>query len=248
MGTATLGTGSITLGAAKSGYLTFAEAGLADTDTCTYLIREGNDFEMGVGTYTAAGTVLSRDTVLKSKISGTLGTSKMVLAGAADVFSVLPASEILVQAITTALLVGTINLGHASDTTLARVSAGVISVEGLNVLLAGKGDTISKGFNVAPNNLGTVSSGTITPDALNGNYQYLINNGAFTLYAPTVDCALDIEVTNGATAGAITFSGFKTPGTGVAGATYATTNLAKWIISIRRINGSSYYSINGPWT
>lgn len=44
---------------------------------------------------------------------------------------------------------GTIELGHASDTTIARVSAGVISVEGVNVLLSGGA-------------LGTPSSGTLT--------------------------------------------------------------------------------------
>lgn len=39
----------------------------------------------------------------------------------------------LVSDTTTALGVGSINLGHASDTTIARVSAGVVSVEGVTV-------------------------------------------------------------------------------------------------------------------
>lgn len=250
MDTATTGTGSITLGAAKTGYFTFAEAGLANADTCAYLLKEGNDFELGIGTYTASGTVLSRDTVIASKIAGVAGTAKMVLAGAAEVFSGQPAGEMLVQAITTALLIGTIEVGHATDTTLARAAAGVLSVEGINLLMAGKGDTISKGFNLTPNNLGTPTNGsTVTPDALNGNYQYLTNNVAgFTIAAPTNDCAIDITVTNGASAGAITFTGFKTPGSGASGATYATTNATFWTLSIRRSNGIATYSWNGPWT
>ena len=248
MGTSSIGTGTITLGSAKAGFMTFAEAGLANGDTVAYIIKEGNDFEIGIGTYTSSGTTLSRDTVLVSKISGSVGTAKMVLAGAAEVFSGQPASEMIIQSITLAFLCGTIDLGHTSDTTLSRSAAGVLAVEGINALLAGKGDTISKGFRVTPNALGTVSSGTLTPDALNGNYQYLTNGGAFTLAAPANDCAIDLLVINGASSGAITFSGFKTPGANVAGASYATTNSTWWIISIRRINGIATYSINGPWT
>lgn len=248
MGTASVGTGTITLGSAKAGFLTFAEAGLANGDTCAYLLKEGNDFELGIGTYTASGTTFSRDTVIVSKISGVAGTSKMVLAGAAEIFSGQPAAEMIVQSISLAFLCGTLDVGHASDSTLSRAAAGVLAVEGINLLLAGKGDTISKGFRVTPNSLGTISSGTLTPDALNGNYQYYTNGGAHTLAAPANDCAIDILVINGASSGAITFSGFKTPGANVAGAAYATTNATWWIISIRRINGVATYSINGPWT
>lgn len=238
MGTATTGTGTITLGSAKAGYLTFAEAGLANADTVAYLLKEGNDFELGIGTYTSAGTTLSRDTVIVSKISGTAGTSKMVLAGAAEVFSGQPAGEMIVQAITTAVLFGTIDLGHASDTTLSRSAAGVLAVEGINVLLAGKTDVISKGFTLSPAALGTISSQTLDPTL--GNYQYGTNNGAFTFTAPTSDCAIDILITNGASAGAISFTGF-TVGSST-GSTYATTNAQKYILSIRRINGTSTYS------
>lgn len=86
MTTATTGTGTITLGAAQAGYLTFAEAGVADADTANYTIIDGNDFECGVGTYTSSGTTFSRDTVTVSKISGTPGTSKLNLSGAATIF------------------------------------------------------------------------------------------------------------------------------------------------------------------
>jgi hypothetical protein len=86
MTTATAGTGTITLGSAKAGYLTPAEAGVANADTVTYCIIDGNDFELGTGTYTTSGTTLSRDTVTVSKISGTAGTTKLTLSGSAEVF------------------------------------------------------------------------------------------------------------------------------------------------------------------
>ena len=97
--------------------------------------------------------------------------------------------------------------------------------------------TISGGFNVVSANVGS-SSFTITP--LSGNYQYFTNNGAATITAPGSDCAVDLLIINGATAGAITFSGFQV---GATGGALTTTNGHDFIVSIRRINGLSTYSI-----
>lgn len=86
MTTATTGTGTVTLGAAFSNsFCTFAEAGVPDGTTVSYVIEEGLDFEVGTGVYTASGTTLSRASVTISKIGGTQGTSKMNLAGNATV-------------------------------------------------------------------------------------------------------------------------------------------------------------------
>ena len=103
--------------------------------------------------------------------------------------------------------------------------------------------TITKGFTITPYNGGTVSSGTYTPDPANGNYQYYTNNGAHTLAVPASDCAIDILITNGASAGAITISGSYTVNSGGVGSTYNTTNGNKFIFSIRRINSISTYSV-----
>ena len=84
--TSTSGTGTVTLGSAFDGFFTFAEAGAQDADVVSYTIEDGNDVEIGRGTYTASGTTLSRDTVLLSKIGGTAGTSKINLSGSATVF------------------------------------------------------------------------------------------------------------------------------------------------------------------
>jgi hypothetical protein len=142
-----------------------------------------------------------------------------------------------------------VNIGNATDTTITRVSAAVVAVEGNTVLTASQTATITKGYTVTPYNGGTVSSGTTTPDPTNGNYQYYTNGGAHTLAAPSSDCAIDVMVINGSSgAGAITMSGFKTPGAGVSGAVYATTANTWWVLSIRRINAVSTFVWNGPWT
>lgn len=86
MTTTTTGTGTITLGSAATGYATFAEAGAVNAAVYAYTIEDGNDFEIGVGTYTSSGTTFSRDTVTLSKIGGTSGTSKINLSGSAQIF------------------------------------------------------------------------------------------------------------------------------------------------------------------
>lgn len=62
--TATTGTGTFTLDGAVGGFDSFAEIG--DGNTTYYSCTDGTDFEVGIGTYTASGTTLSRDSVLES--------------------------------------------------------------------------------------------------------------------------------------------------------------------------------------
>lgn len=91
MSTATTGTGTITLGSAMYGHLTFAQAGVADGDTVTYAIKDGAASEIGRGVYTASGTTLTR-TPLKS----TNSNSAINLSGSAEVF-ITPAAEDIIE-------------------------------------------------------------------------------------------------------------------------------------------------------
>lgn len=80
--TATTGQGAVTLGTAISNsMLTLAEAGASDGDVITFLIEEGDDFEISRGVVSGGGTVVARDTVQTSKIGGVAGTAKLELAG-----------------------------------------------------------------------------------------------------------------------------------------------------------------------
>lgn len=81
MSTTTTGTGTITLGSAVSGFLSFAAAGVSNGDIVGYAISDGANSEVGYGTYTTSGTTLTR-TVIKS----TNSDSTISLSGSAEVF------------------------------------------------------------------------------------------------------------------------------------------------------------------
>jgi len=69
--TTTTGTGTLTLAGAFGGFDSFAEIG--NGNTTYYSCTDGTDFEVGIGTYTASGTTLSRDTIFES--SGATATA-----------------------------------------------------------------------------------------------------------------------------------------------------------------------------
>lgn len=108
----------------------------------------------------------------------------------------------------TALGVGSVELGHASDTTIARVSAGVASLEGSNLLTVASGGALTAGFTSASVSAGTKSSGTYTFDPTVGSVQHYTNGGAHTLAPPATHGAWTLDVTNNGSAGTVTISGW----------------------------------------
>ena len=90
--TSTTGTGTLTCTGAVAGFQTFAAIGNANTTY--YKIKSGNDSEVGLGTYTSAGTTLSRDTVLYSTAGG---TTKITVAAGATVICTYPAEKVVIS-------------------------------------------------------------------------------------------------------------------------------------------------------
>ena len=86
----TTGTGTFTLAGAVTGFQTFAAIGDGNTTYYTIVLQGGTEWEVGLGTYTSSGTLLSRDTVLSSSNSGSLVNFS---AGTKNVFCDYPAPK-----------------------------------------------------------------------------------------------------------------------------------------------------------
>lgn len=98
------------------------------------------------------------------------------------------------------------------------------------------------GFSAPAKDWGNKTGTLALNPKVDGNYQGFNNVGAITITAPTVDCGIDLLMTNGSGAVAPSFSGF-TVAAGNTGDTFTTTAGHKFLISIRRLLGTSTYAI-----
>jgi hypothetical protein len=125
--TATTGTGTVTLAGAAAGFQSFAAVG--DGNQTFYAIVDAvtGAWEVGVGTYTASGTTLSRTTVVSSSNAGSLVN---FAAGTKDVFVTYPSSRAVyldaAGSAVSVLDIGTLGTSTANITT-ANITAGTVS-------------------------------------------------------------------------------------------------------------------------
>jgi hypothetical protein len=122
--TTTVGTGTVTLAGAVTGFQSFSAIG--NGNTTYYTISGGSEWEVGIGTYTSSGTTLSRTTVLASSNSGSLVNFS---AGSKNVFVTYPAKR---SAMTTGLTenVSTISQSYTITTGANAMSVGTITING----------------------------------------------------------------------------------------------------------------------
>jgi hypothetical protein len=133
--TTTTGQGTITLLGASTGFQSFSAIGNANNTYYTIAGQTGGEWEVGIGTYTASGTTLSRDTVLSSSAGGTTKTD--FSAGTKDVFVTYPAS-------------------YASFAAAGAVTENYTTFTGTFTLTSGK-----NGFSVGPITISSGSSFTV---------------------------------------------------------------------------------------
>lgn len=129
----------------------------------TYLKDAAGDGVLSWATVAGGGDVTKVGTPVDNQIGvwtgdGTLeGDTALTFDTTTDTLSVGTSGVVVL---------GTIEVGHASDTTIARVSAGKISVEGVNVVTVSSTDTLTNKTLTSPTLttpvLGTPSSGTLT--------------------------------------------------------------------------------------
>jgi hypothetical protein len=86
----------------------------------------------------------------------------------------------------------------------------------------------------------SVPAGSYTVNHLQ-RLQYMTNSGGRTIGAPAGDCTVDLLITNGGSAGTLTWSGFLSTTQGV-GDAFTTTNGHRFLVRIVRINGASTYT------
>lgn len=128
--------------------------------------------------------------------------------------------------------------GHAEAAATAGATAGAAAGAEAAVIAAAEQVALAAAYAqlvLTAANDGTRSSGTYTPSPVGGFFRRIINGGAFTLAAPTFagDYQLTIQITNNATAGAITLTGFSR----ATGDSLTTTDGHDFLLVITKING-----------
>ena len=156
--------------------------------------------------------------------------------------------------------VGVRHVGSANKVTIATVSSQTISAPlaggaqtsmqltsyGESIILVSDGANwhvvsgmlgleLGSGYHAEVYDNGTVSTGTLTVDPEESNFQKVINGGAFTLAVPAENGNVILQVTNNASAGTITTSGFTT----VSGDTLTTTDGDDFFLHITTLGSFS---------
>lgn len=174
--TATTGTGTITLSTAKTGFLSFATAGVSDGEVIAYAIADGANSEVGWGVYTASGTTLTRNVRRSTNSNNTIS-----LSGSAEVV-ITPAAE---------------------DLASIAQSQCRLTKSGSNLLLSrynGSRIFINNGWFDIPSGGVTLSASGLSTNTLYYIYAY-VNSGTLTLEAsataPAADSATGIQIKTG---------------------------------------------------
>jgi hypothetical protein len=183
--TSTTGTGTLTLAGAAVGFDAFSSIG--DGNTTYYAIVDSANaaWEVGIGTYTASGTTLSRDTVLESSNSDALVD---FASGVKNVFCTMPAEKSVV-------LDGSGNLTIEGNLTVNGTTT-TVNAENLavadNMIYMNDGNAVANpDLGIAGNyNDGTYAHAGFFRDATDGRWK------VFDSYTPEPDAATEINTSH----------------------------------------------------
>lgn len=173
-------------------------------------------------------------------LTGTL-TAAAITASGAITFSGLTTAGIVLNSAagllstSTTLPAGTTATTQSAGDNSTKVSTTAYA-DANHLQLTAKTQSFSGGVRTPSAGLPT---GNVTLDSGNGPLQSITNGGAFTITAPANDGTIILLITNNATAGAITFTGFTSEANH--GDTIDTTNGHKFLVNVITNNGTSTY-------
>jgi len=178
----TTGTGTLTLAGAVGGFQSFSVIG--DGNTCYYAIYDADagDWEVGLGTYTASGTTLSRDTILESSNSG---AAVNFGAGEREVFVTYPAEKaVYLDGSGDVTIEGNLTVNGTTTT----VNAENLAVADNMIYMNDGSTTANPDLGIAGNyNDGTYAHAGFFRDATDGRWK------VFDGYTPEPDASTEIN-------------------------------------------------------
>jgi len=159
--TTTTGNGTVTLLGAVSGFEAFSAIGNTNTTYYAIVHQSADEWEVGIGTYTASGTTLARTTVLSSTNSD---AAVVFSAGTKDVFVTYPADKAVYVSASPAFIDVSVGgtLTGVSAAFTDHVSVGSLAVVGATSIsgaLSGVSATFSN--HVSANTLAVVGATSI---------------------------------------------------------------------------------------
>jgi hypothetical protein len=209
------------------------------TNSATIYISEGGAGSAGV-VYQVNGAVTSASTYSKVAVThvatyGTLTDGDLV--GVVIAFSGDNGAINNIVEDTTPQLGGDLDLnGH--DITGMVIGTDVQAYDA-DTLKADTDDVLTAGFGLTDDDDGTKTTGTYTPIYTGGNGKKIVNGGAFTLAPMAASSNLVVQVTNNASAGAVTTSGW----TKLTGDDLTTTDGDDFMLYCTRINSFTHLHI-----
>ena len=206
--TTTQGTGTLTLGSAVAGFQDFSVIGNENTTYYAIVDVNSGDWEVGLGTYTASGTTLSRDSILESSNAGSavdLGVGEKL------VFVTYPAEK-------SVYLDGS---GNASP--LGTVASGTWQGTTVGVAYGGTGQTTYTDGQLL---IGNSTGNTLAKATLTAGTGISITNGSgsISIAATNNGTVTSVDVSGGTTGLTFTDGPITTNGTITMGGTLAATN------------------------
>lgn len=184
--TSSTGTGAVTLSGPYSGFQGFSVIG--NGNSTYYAISDPNtgDWEVGIGTYTASGNTLSRDTVLASTNTGSL---VVFATGTKDVILTQPAERAV-------YVVGTNVVANNSATvpnsllanSAVTINGSTVSLGGSTTVTANTTATLTRGNYLTGNNFdgSTATTWAVDADTANTASKVVVRDASGDFAAGTV--------------------------------------------------------------